>query len=269
MKISNDKYYTPSDLAKRLIQTAFDELQKRGCEITDIIEPSAGSGSFSKQMDCTAYDILPESDDIIQADFLTEPIEYKTGRLCIGNPPFGHVNSLSMKFYQKCCKIGDYIAFIQPISQYNQNVQLYQFNLVYSENLGDVRFTDRCIPCCFNIYIRPATGGYNPKPTAYLEDVKFYESRRKHNNEPPSAPPQGWDYAMCVWGWGIVGKPSVYPNQFALEEYIYVQNKEYLESVLELVKFEKIDQFCRANRIKRLSQTRLAKYLKDNIKGLK
>lgn len=28
MKISNDKYYTPSDLAKRLIQTTFNEYLK-------------------------------------------------------------------------------------------------------------------------------------------------------------------------------------------------------------------------------------------------
>ena len=80
-KILNDKYYTPKDLANRLIQTTISELVKYGVNnISDIIEPSAGNGSFSSQIKCTAYDIEPEDEGIIKADFLQEPIEYKKGR---------------------------------------------------------------------------------------------------------------------------------------------------------------------------------------------
>lgn len=71
VKIINDKYYTPIDLANRLIQTTISELVKSGVkDISDIIEPSAGNGSFSSQIKCTDYDIEPEDEGIIKADFL-------------------------------------------------------------------------------------------------------------------------------------------------------------------------------------------------------
>ena len=69
MKIENDKYYTPKDLAKRLIDKTFEIIGKEN--ITEIIEPSAGNGSFSSQMDCIAYDIKPEAPGIIKQDYLT------------------------------------------------------------------------------------------------------------------------------------------------------------------------------------------------------
>ena len=69
-KILNDKYYTPTELASRLIETTFKVLVENGIQdITDVIEPSAGNGSFSNQLTCTAYDIEPECDGILKADF--------------------------------------------------------------------------------------------------------------------------------------------------------------------------------------------------------
>ena len=45
MKIKNDKYYTPNDLALKLIQTTIYQLTLHGItNITDVIEPSAGNG---------------------------------------------------------------------------------------------------------------------------------------------------------------------------------------------------------------------------------
>lgn len=32
-----------------------------------------------------------------------------------------------------------YIAFIQPISQLNNNLQMYEFDLIYSEDLGIIQ----------------------------------------------------------------------------------------------------------------------------------
>ncbi|MGM9745979.1 MAG: hypothetical protein ACI30H_03360 [Paludibacteraceae bacterium] len=135
MKILNDKYYTSKKLAKELIDITFEVLTNEGYSITDIIEPSAGSGSFSNQINCTAYDIEPEDENIIKCDFLKEPIEYKKGRLCIGNPPFGNRNSLSIKFFKKCCIIGDYIAFIQPISKQCSSLE-YDLSAYLNERIN-------------------------------------------------------------------------------------------------------------------------------------
>ena len=44
-KISLDKYYTPQDLAKSCIERVYDIIGKDN--IKQVIEPSAGNGSFS------------------------------------------------------------------------------------------------------------------------------------------------------------------------------------------------------------------------------
>ena len=96
-KIVNDKYYTPKDLAKRLIDKTYEIIGEEN--ISETIEPSAGSGSFSDQIYhnvCFAYDIEPEAEGIIKQDFLTLDCGYLEGRLTIGNPPFG------TKKYIKC-----------------------------------------------------------------------------------------------------------------------------------------------------------------------
>ena len=81
--------------------------------ITEYIEPSAGSGVFLDYLPkCTlAYDIKPEDKRIVKQDYLSLDLEYKKGRCVIGNPPFGDRCNLYRKFYNKSCKIADYIVF--------------------------------------------------------------------------------------------------------------------------------------------------------------
>ncbi len=149
MKIDLDKYYTDKQTAKNCIDLAFKEFEN----ITEVIEPSAGNGAFSLQIpNCKAYDIAPEHQSIEEQDFLKLDLLYKKGRLIIGNPPFGVKNTLSVQFFKKASKIGDYIAFILPISQLNNNRQMYDFDLIKSIDLGEVKYTDRTLHLCFNLY---------------------------------------------------------------------------------------------------------------------
>lgn len=265
MKLVNDKYYTPKELARELIELTFQTLVSSGVNnISDIIEPSAGNGAFSSQLKCTAYDIEPEGDNIIKADFLKEDIEYKQGRLCIGNPPFGNSNTLSVKFYKKCCQIGDYIAFIQPISQLNNNLQMYEFNLVYSKDLGIIEYSDRKLHCCFNVYIRPKNGQLNPKSDFTLKDITIKEYRRGGSYKKP----ENYDYAMCNWGNGSLGKVPESVGQYAQEVYFYCHKSEFLEPMKKLLAFNIIREYVNSISAKRISVMRLYKYLKDNIKGI-
>lgn len=272
VKIQNDKYYTPKNLAKQLIEKTITVLVNNGVsDITDIIEPSAGNGAFSSQIKCIAYDIEPECNNIIKADFLQENISYKQGRLCIGNPPFGTNNSLSIKFYKKCCEIGDYIAFIQPISQLNNNLQMYEFDLIYSEDLGLIKYSDRELHCCFNIYKRPLNGKFNLKPDYTLKDITIIEHRRKNGNyQTAKNKPidENYDYAMCNWGNGCLGKVPEYIGQYAQEVYFYCHKKEYLQKMKDLLEFNTIRNFVNSISAKRISVMRLYKYLKDNIEGI-
>ena len=109
----NDKFYTKSDISKLCI----DMLNLSDFDL--IIEPSAGNGSFSKQIaNCVAYDLVPEDDTIIQQDFFELDITQFIGRkvLTIGNPPFGIQNNLAIRFFNKSAQYSDTIAFILPKS---------------------------------------------------------------------------------------------------------------------------------------------------------
>ena len=91
-KIELDKYYTSKETALYCINKTKEII---GIEnITEWLEPSAGDGSFSLQLDnCLAYDIKPEHYSIIQQDFLELNLDYKKGRCIISNPPFGERNN--------------------------------------------------------------------------------------------------------------------------------------------------------------------------------
>ena len=269
-KIVNDKYYTPKDLAKRLIDKTYEIIGKEN--ITSVIEPSAGNGAFSLQIDnCIGYDIYPEHPSIIKANFLKENIEYQKGRLCIGNPPFGNRNALSVNFYKKCCEIGDYIAFVQPISQYNNNLQMYLFDLIYSEDLGVIEYSDRNLHCCFNIYKRPTNSTLNPKPNYTLKDVTIIEHRRTKGDYSTGKNKEinnGFIYSMCNWGNGSLGKIPKYVGEYAQEVYIYCNKEEYKDKIIDLLSYEKIREYVNSISMKKISVMRLYKYLKDNIEGI-
>lgn len=230
-KIPLDKYYTSPQLAKYIVDKTKEIIGEDN--ITEYIEPSAGAGVFLDYLDkpYLAYDIEPEDNRIKKQDYLKLELNYKTGRVVIGNPPFGRGNSLSMAFYKKSVKISDYIAFIMPISQYRNNVQLYDFDLIYSEDLGIKEYSDRELHCCFNIYKRPHNGKLNKKPDYKLKDVKIVEYRRGGNTNIP----EGYDFVMGTFGAGCVGKTPQEIGQYALECYFYISNKELKNKVLEIL----------------------------------
>lgn len=171
-KLVLDKYYTPVSLARELIGLTVDKIGLQN--ISQFVEPSAGSGSFSNILstikDAIAIDIEPDSADIIKSDYLSYFLPYKKGRCIIGNPPFGSKMLLAREFFNKSILEGDYVAFILPISQINNDVFLYKFDLIYSCDLGEVMFSDRPVHCCFNIYERPRSGKLNKKPTYDLPE---------------------------------------------------------------------------------------------------
>lgn len=269
-KISLDKYYTPVDLAKRLINTTYEVIGKEN--ITRIIEPSAGNGSFSLQLpNCLAYDIEPEHESIIQADFLALDIPYERGTLVIGNPPFGSKMNLAVQFYNKSVEIADYIAFILPISQLNNTIKLYKFDLIYSENLGKIRFSDREVHCCFNIYKRPPSGKLNSKPNFKLKDVEIRESRKNKNpkrNRIVDKKDFDYDIRICAWG-AAIGKEVEFDNQYAKEFCIKVNNEQLKEKVLDLIRNTKWEEVYHMTTTPNLLQWQVYKYLKEQIPELK
>ena len=269
-KIDNDKYYTPIDLTKKLINTTFNIIGKEN--ISEIVEPSAGDGSFSNQIDnCIAYDIAPEHDSIKQTDFLKLDLEYKMGRLFIGNPPFGVHNKLITDFYNKCCEYGDYIAFILSISCYKNDIKLYKFDLIHSEDLGLEHYTDRDLHCCFNIYKRSKSGKFNPKPDYKLNEITIIEHRRKNGDYSTGKNKtisDGFCYAMCNWGNGSLGKVPKYVGEYAQEVYFFCNDESIKNEMIKLLEFSKIREYANSISSKKISVMKLYKYFYEIIKGV-
>lgn len=230
MKIENDKYYTPIPLANY----CWDKVMKIVGEenITEIIEPSCGDGSFYHHKSFAphfGFDIDPQCSfpNVKKADFLKENITYLWGRLIIGNPPYGRCMNMAQKFFKKAIEIGDYVAFILPISQLNNTQSMYEFDLIYSEDLGVHHYTDRDLHCCFNIYARPQNGELNKKPISKLNDITIYRQDSKGYEE------KDFDIRMCYWGDGTAGKILKDNEHYSAEYKIKVNNEKLKIKVIE------------------------------------
>lgn len=259
-KIELDKYYTSVNLAKYCIDKTFEIIGKEN--ITDIIEPSAGNGSFSNQLKCVAYDIEPEHKSIIKQDYLKLELEYKKGRLIIGNPPYGRCMNLAQKFYKKSIQIGDYIAFILPISCFNNTQSLFEFDLIYSEDLGEHNYSNRQLHCCFNIYKRPING-LNKQKRIKLKDVKIIRQDSKQYNEIID-----YDIRMCYWGNGSAGKILKDNEHYAAEYKIIILNDDIREDVIRVL--NEVNWFDELNKIAmlKIQQFHIYNLLKREIPNI-
>jgi len=263
-KIVNDKYYTPSELAQYVVSKTKEVIGEEN--ITEYIEPSAGAGVFLDYLDkpYLAYDIEPEDNRITKQDFLTLKLDYKKGRCIIGNPPYGEKNLLSMFFFKKSVELCDYISFILPISQWNNNQQMYEFNLIHSENLGKRFYSNREVHCCLNIFKRPENG-LNIKPIKYnLKDIQLKEVRKSRNQFLP----KNFTYDIGICSWGNIGKEVEFEGQYNQELYVKINNKKYKDLIIFLIKNTKWEDIYPMTVTPRLKQWQVYKYLKEQIPEL-
>ena len=153
-----DRFYTSIEVVEKCLKLI--DTSHYDC----IIEPSAGTGSFSNKLPhCIAYDISPEHDNIIQQDWfkLDKSIFQKYNNiLVIGNPPFGEQNSLAIRFFNESAKFCNTIAFILPLSFKKDSVQNQlnlNFHLEKELNLNNCSFylknqKEIIVPCVFQVW---------------------------------------------------------------------------------------------------------------------
>lgn len=153
----HDKFYTKPEIAAACLA----ELDLDAYQV--IVEPSAGSGSFSKQIpNCVAYDLVPEDPSIIQADWFTVELDPTKKTLIVGNPPFDRQNSLARAFIKHATKQNvDTIAFILPKSFKKESVKnsidkLYHLTLEKELPLNafELEGEDYAVDCVFQIWER-------------------------------------------------------------------------------------------------------------------
>lgn len=267
-KIQNDKYYTPINLANYCWDKVFEIIGDEN--ISEIIEPSVGNGSFlhhQKYCPHFAYDIEPECESkftqIQKVDYLKIDITYLPGRLIISNPPYGRCLNMTQKFYKKSVGIADYIAFILPISQLDNTRSMYEFDLVYSEDLGVKTYTDRDLHCCFNIYKRPENGELNSKPITKLQDITIYRQDSKGYDG------REFDIRMCYWGDGSAGKILHNGEKYSAEYKIKVNNDSLREEVIRVLSTFNWKEYLNCIAMRKIQQFHIIDVLKNNVEGIK
>lgn len=162
-----DKFYTNIHIVKNCLLEFANNYNLQSFDL--VIEPSAGSGNFLLNIDHNnkiGLDIYPEHDTIIEQDFFTyfPDINYTNNSpaykniLTIGNPPFGKICSLAIKFFNHAAIFSNVIAFIIPRSFRKKSIQNKldnRFHLTHDIDISTKSntFTPSInIKCCFQIW---------------------------------------------------------------------------------------------------------------------
>lgn len=182
-----DKFYTQYNVATECINLIPD------LDSYDlIIEPSAGNGSFSKQLNCIAYDIEPEDSSIIKEDWFNVKKFNYNHILVIGNPPFGSRSTLAKNFIKHAREIGaETIAFILPDTfskLSNQSKTLFPENwrLIVEHKLSNSNFIiennkNYFVPCSFYVWTRrPGVINLRQVKEEKVDDFEFLSREDKN-----------------------------------------------------------------------------------------
>lgn len=178
--VTLDQFYTNEEVAKKMISSI--DLSK----FDTIIEPSAGTGAFYKNINgCIGIDLEPKCDGIICHDFLTWEKDINGHILFIGNPPFGKRNVLAKEFIKKASKMGAHtIAFILPDvfikPTYSKVADGYNLKEIIKieDNAFIVEGEPYHVPCSFFIWTKEDCNDLTWKPGTYTtKDFKFIASK--------------------------------------------------------------------------------------------
>jgi len=266
-KLHLDKYYTPKDICKYVV----DKTKEICVEICEFIEPSAGKGNFLDYLPkgTLAYDIEPEDSRITEQDYLALDIKYKKGRCVVGNPPYGRSLNLARAFCNKSFEIADYVSFILPISQLNNDNSIYKFDLIYSENLGRIKFTDREVPVCLNIYKRPKFGLNKRKSykDSIIEIKEVTKQRQEHRRT--YIGDFKYDVGICAWG-AAIGKEVYDEDEYARSFWICIKDRDNVQYYKDLILNADWQSIYHMTGTPVIAQWQVYKYVEDNkILGVK
>lgn len=159
MEDSLDQFYTKPEIALYCVNKVKEFYDEDDFDV--ILEPSAGKGAFYQYLSeqkRMGIDIEPKCDGVAKQDFLTFEFDASKKYMVIGNPPFGRVCSMAIKFFNYSAKFSDVIAFIIPRTFKRVSVQNQldlNFKLLFSE---DLPVKPGCFDphmgakCCFQIW---------------------------------------------------------------------------------------------------------------------
>jgi len=201
-----DQFYTNKNIALKCYNKLTELIDINDYDIH--LEPSAGSGSFFDIMDNNkkiGLDVNPKKEGICKMNFFDYNPQHNKKYLVIGNPPFGRVSSLAVKFFNKCSEFSNCIAFIIPRTFKRVSIQnrlnLY-FKLIYNEDLPikPCCFTPKMTAkCCFQIWIKSKTKRKKIIYDKKHDHFEFLKYGPKDNKNQPT-PPKNSDFVIKAYG---------------------------------------------------------------------
>ena len=201
-----DQFYTNQDIANKCYQTLKEKIAVDDYDIQ--LEPSAGTGSFYKLLNSQTrigLDIEPKFDGVLEMNYFDYKPEADKKNIVIGNPPFGRISSVAVKFFNKSAEFADCIAFIIPRTFKRVSIQnklSLNFHLIYNEDLpcNPCCFTPKMsAKCCFQIWKKMDTPRKIVKYDKTHKDFEFLKHGPKDDNNQPT-PPEGADFVVKAYG---------------------------------------------------------------------
>lgn len=152
--------------------------------------------------------------------------------------PFGRANKLSVQFVKASLLHSDYISFIQPISQLNQNRTMKDTELLFSEDLGKMNYNNKPVHCCLNIYHKCVNGHRQDFSIPGILECRhiFRSGKYKHDDKILNTP---WDFRVSAWGnIKLLENEETCPNEivFLTDE----NTKEWLSQKLKMCNYKEL-----------------------------
>lgn len=204
--MNRDQFYTKDEIARkcyRILENIID------IERVDLfLEPSAGRGSFLTLLPPNkrrGFDIDPKHPEIEAMDFFDYVHDDSRSCLVVGNPPFGRISSLAIKFFNHAATFCDTVAFILPRTFKRVSVQNkldLRFSLVYSEDLplNPCCFSPKMsAKCCFQVWKKMKILRKKVIFPKTHQDFIFLKLGPKDQNNQPT-PPEGAHLALKAYG---------------------------------------------------------------------
>ena len=235
-----DKFYTKPEIAEQCYN--FLKQFYPNIENEIFLEPSAGSGNFLTYLkNYEAYDIVPEGENIIKADFLSLELSHNN-YVTIGNPPFGKRSKLAIDFFNHAAKFSKIIAFIVPVSfmkwgvhkELDNNFKLQAYMYIPENSFTD-KGKDFSVRCVFQIWTKDNIS-HNLRilksPPIKHEDFNIWQY---------NATPEAMKYIDENW------KYAIYRQGYKDYHYLFLKEKEYdivKEQMKRNIQFFFIEPLC-------------------------
>jgi hypothetical protein len=236
-----DKFYTIPYYSKKCIDKVFELYNKTSFGL--IIEPSAGNGSFFNQLECSnkiGIDIFPENENIIKMNFFDyTPQSHINNILVIGNPPFGKISSIAIKFFNHSAEWANIIAFIVPRTFRRPSVQNKlnnTFHLIYDDDVS----TKPCcfipkmmVKCCFQIWEKKETKRYFIDLPTKHKDWEFLSLGPIDKYGQPT-PPNNADFVIRAYGCKIGEIKQIKLNELRPKSWHWIKSNINKEEIIDI-----------------------------------